>query len=112
MSHIMNDAGLIVITAFISPFREDREMAKAIIGADRFLEIYLATGLEICEERDPKGLYKKARRGELLGFTGISSPYEPPDNPILTFDTGALSIEQSIQTLAELIGAGEKQWIS
>ena len=107
VSHIMNDAGLIVITAFISPFREDRAMAKAIIGADRFLEIHLATDLEICEERDPKGLYKKTRRGELPGFTGISSPYEPPVNPTLTLDTGVLSIEQSIQMLTELIGAGE-----
>jgi bifunctional enzyme CysN/CysC len=109
VSHIMNDAGLIVITAFISPFREDRDMAKAIIGADRFLEIYLDTDLETCEGRDVKGLYDKARRGELSGFTGISSPYEPPDNPSLTLNTGVLPIEQCIQAIEDLIRAEEKK---
>ncbi len=109
VSHIMNDAGLIVITAFISPFREDREMAKAIIGADRFLEVYLATDLEVCEGRDTKGLYQKARRGELPGFTGISSPYEPPANPALTIDTGSLHIEGCIRAIEDLICSGEKK---
>ncbi|MFZ4438130.1 MAG: adenylyl-sulfate kinase [Syntrophales bacterium] len=107
VSHIMNDAGLIVITAFISPFVEDREMAKAIIGADRFLEVHLTTGLDVCEGRDTKGLYNKARRGELPGFTGISSPYEPPDHPALALDTGLLSVEQSIQAIEDLIRVGE-----
>jgi bifunctional enzyme CysN/CysC len=108
VSRIMNDAGLIVITAFISPFREDREMAKAIIGADRFLEVYLATDLEVCERRDTKGLYDKARRGELPGFTGISSPYETPANPALTLDTGSLHVEGCLQAIEELIRSGEK----
>jgi bifunctional enzyme CysN/CysC len=108
VSRIMNDAGLIVITAFISPFREDREMAKAIIGADRFIEVYLAADLEVCEGRDTKGLYDKARRGELPGFTGISSPYETPANPALTLDTGSLHVEGCLQAIEELIRSGEK----
>jgi bifunctional enzyme CysN/CysC len=112
VSHIMNDAGLIVITAFISPFREDREMARAIIGADRFLEVYLTTDLEVCEGRDTKRFYDKARKGELPGFTGISSPYEPPLNPTLTLDTGLQHIEQCVQAIEDLICAREKKWIS
>ena len=107
VSRIMNDAGLIVITSFISPFREDREMARSIIGADRFLEVYLSTDLEVCESRDTKGLYNKARRGELPGFTGISSPYEPPLNPTLALDTGHMSIERCIEAMEELIAAVE-----
>ena len=109
VSHIMNDAGLIVITAFISPFREDRVMARAIIGADRFLEVYLTTDLKVCEGRDTKGLYNKARRGELPGFTGISSPYEPPLNPALALDTGLQHIEECIRAIEDLICAREKE---
>ena len=101
--HLMNDAGLIVITAFISPFREDRDMAKAIIGTERFIEVYLDTDLKTCEERDTKGLYKKARCGELPGFTGISSPYEPPVRPALTINTGILTVEQSIMAIEKII---------
>lgn len=111
VSRLMNDAGLIVITSFISPFREDREMARAIIGADRFLEVYLATDLQLCEKRDTKGFYKKARQGELPGFTGISSPYEPPLNPTLTLDTGLQNIEQCLQAIEEIFYAMEKKGI-
>ena len=103
VAHLMNDAGLIVITAFISPFKEDREMARRIIGAENFIEVYLDAGLEICEKRDPKGLYKKARRGEIQGFTGISSPYEFPEAPELVVNTGTLSIEECIQMLEPVI---------
>ena len=103
VAHLMNDAGLIVITAFISPFREDREMARGIIGCERFVEVFLDAGLEICEDRDPKGLYKKARSGEIPGFTGINSPYELPKAPELTLDTGTLSVEQCLQLLEPVV---------
>lgn len=105
VARLMNDAGLVVVTAFISPFKEDREMARSIIGAENFVEIHLNAGLDICEGRDPKGLYKKARSGEIQGFTGISSPYESPESPALSLDTGKLSIEQCIQALEPFIRA-------
>lgn len=77
----MMDAGLIVMTAFISPFRAEREMARELIGVEHFIEVYVDTPLEVCERRDPKGLYKKeARSGQLPNMTGINSPYEPPEN--------------------------------
>jgi len=86
VAHLFYDAGLIVLTAFISPFRIDRENARRIIG-DGFVEVYIDCSLEVCEQRDPKGLYKKARKGEIIEFTGISSPYEPPENPEITIHT-------------------------
>ena len=81
------DAGLIVLTAFISPFRADRDRIRERIGDEKFIEIYLSTSLEECEKRDPKGLYVKARAGEIREFTGIDSPYEPPFAPQVTIDT-------------------------
>lgn len=99
VARLMNDAGLIVICAFISPLREDREMARTIIGVDRFIETYVSTPRAVCEERDPKGLYKKARAGLIPEFTGISAPYEEPLRPTLAFDTGALSLEQCCERL-------------
>ncbi|GAM08913.1 bifunctional enzyme CysN/CysC [Geobacter sp. OR-1] len=99
VARLMNEAGLIVITSFISPFRDDREMARQIIGSDRFIEVYLSTRIEECERRDVKGFYKKARAGELQGFTGVSAPYEPPDSPVVLLDTELLSIEESITVL-------------
>jgi len=86
-SKLMSDAGLIVITAFISPFREERGMAKEIIGENEFFEIFINTPIELCEKRDPKGLYKRARNGEIPMFTGIDSPYEPPINPYMNIST-------------------------
>ena len=80
IAKLLSDAGVIVITAFISPFREERENAKDIIGRDNFIEVFVRTSLETCEKRDPKGLYKKARAGEIPMFTGIDSPYEEPLN--------------------------------
>jgi adenylyl-sulfate kinase len=103
VAHLMNDAGLIAITAFISPFMADREMARQIIGEDRFVEVYVSTSLDVCESRDPKGLYAKARRSELADFTGISSPYEPPVHPVLRVDTANTELEQSIQALINLL---------
>lgn len=99
VARLMNDAGFIVITSFISPFREDRAHARQIIGNARFREIYLNTELSVCEQRDPKGLYKKARAGTLSEFTGISSPYEAPLEPFERIDTDHLSIEQSVALL-------------
>lgn len=87
IAKLLNDAGVVVITAFISPFTEDRETAKKIIGEDCFVEVFVDTSLELCMERDAKGLYKKALDGELLDFTGISSPYEIPQKPQLTLTT-------------------------
>lgn len=78
VSRLFADAGVLVLTAFISPFREEREFARSLLKRGEFIEIYVRCGLDVCEARDPKGLYKKARRGEIKDFTGISSPYEPP----------------------------------
>lgn len=84
---LLADAGLIVLTSFISPYRDDRERAREIIGGDRFAEIYLDVPLTVCEKRDPKKLYKRARAGEISDFTGLTAPYEPPQNPELSIDT-------------------------
>jgi bifunctional enzyme CysN/CysC len=93
-----------VITAFISPYREDRQSAREVAGED-FHEIFIDADLSICEARDPKGLYRKARRGEIPEFTGISAPYEAPERPEFTVDTGALDVAQSVAALAEYVGA-------
>lgn len=92
---LMNDAGLIVLTAFISPFRKDRRNANKIIGED-YIEVFVSTPLEECEKRDIKGLYKKARDGVIKEFTGISSPYEAPENPSITVDTTNRSLDESV----------------
>lgn len=92
---LMNDAGLIVLTAFISPFRKDRRNANKIIGED-YIEVFVSTPLEECEKRDIKGLYKKARDGVIKEFTGISSPYEEPENPSITVDTTNRSLNESV----------------
>ena len=92
---LMNDAGLIVLTAFISPFRKDRRNANKIIGDD-YIEVFVSTPLEECEKRDIKGLYKKARDGVIKEFTGISSPYEEPENPSITVDTTNCSLNESV----------------
>jgi bifunctional enzyme CysN/CysC len=90
----MADSGLIVMTAFISPFRRERRMAKEIIGDIEFVEVFVDTPLEVCEARDPKGMYAKARRGEIPNFTGISSPYEPPERADIHLDAGELTAEE------------------
>jgi adenylylsulfate kinase len=87
VSKLFADAGLIVIASFISPFIEERESAKEIIGSNEFVEVYISTPLEICESRDPKGLYQKVRAGKIPMFTGINSPYEPPISPNLIIET-------------------------
>ena len=97
------DTGIITIAAFISPGNELRQMAARIIGIEDFLEIYVCTPLVECEKRDVKGLYAKARRGEIKNFTGISAPFEAPEHPALSLDTSKLSLEESVNTLLELV---------
>ncbi len=100
------DAGFLVLTALISPYRADRDMARNA-ATDAFHEVYIEADVETCEERDPKGLYVKARRGEIPEFTGISAPYEVPENPELVIDTAALDVPQS---LAKLLGYVESNF--
>jgi len=97
------DAGLICITAFISPFNADRQRARAAVASGRFFEVYLTADLAACEARDTKGLYRKARAGELRDFTGIDSPYEAPDAPDLVLDTSATSIEDCLAQLTAFV---------
>lgn len=96
VSRLFNDAGLIVISAFISPYRADRELARQSIGADFFVETWLSTPIGECERRDPKGLYSKARAGQIDNFTGISAPYEAPEAADLMVDTSVLSVERGV----------------
>ena len=97
------DTGIVTLAAFISPNNDIREMAARIIGKDDFLEVYVSTPLEECERRDVKGLYAKARRGEIKNFTGITAPFEAPAHPALTLDTSVLSLEESVNRLLELV---------
>ena len=98
---LMTDAGLVVITSFIAPYRADRERAREIIGADRFLEVFVDAPLEVCEQRDPKGLYAKARKGEISDFTGISAPYEAPTAPEIHLPTDAKSVDELVDRLVD-----------
>jgi bifunctional enzyme CysN/CysC len=103
VAKLMVDAGLIVSSAFISPFQSERRMARALLPPNEFIEIFVDTPLPVAEERDPKGLYKKARRGELKNFTGIDSPYEAPENPELRLDTTALTPEAAADAVIALL---------
>ena len=94
VSKLMVDAGLITLVSFISPFKSERQMAKDLLSSDEFFEIFVNTSLEECEKRDPKGLYKKARAGELKNFTGIDSLYEEPENPDLILNTASSNAEE------------------
>jgi len=100
VANLFSDSGTLTLTAFISPFIEDRKIARDIIG-DNFIEVWVKADLDTCEVRDPKGLYKKARLGEIKNFTGIDSPYESPENPELIIETDKLDIEQSIEIIIE-----------
>jgi adenylyl-sulfate kinase len=93
MTKLFADAGLIVLSAFISPFRADRQMVRDLVDEGEFIEIHMATPLSVCEQRDPKGLYKKARKGDIKNFTGIDSIYEVPESPEITLDTAECDIE-------------------
>lgn len=103
VSKLFIDTGIVTIAAFISPNNDIREMAANIIGREDFLEIYVSTPIEECERRDVKGLYAKARRGEIKNFTGISAPFEAPVHPDLTLDTSVLSLEESVGRLLKLV---------
>jgi adenylylsulfate kinase len=97
------DAGVIVLTAFVSPFRADRDKARDLVEAGDFFEIFCAADLDVCESRDPKGLYAKARSGTIKEFTGISSPYEAPDTPELKIDTGAQDLAESVNVVIKAL---------
>jgi bifunctional enzyme CysN/CysC len=105
VAKLMMDAGLIVMTAFISPFRAERQMARELIGEDNFIEIFVDTPLEVCEERDPKGLYKKARSGQLPNMTGINSPYEKPDCPDYVVPHGNADMQTTIKSLTDFLSS-------
>ena len=99
VAKLFTDAGIITITAFISPYREDRDAVRKLLNNGEFIEVYVKCPLDVCEERDTKGLYKKARAGEVKDFTGISAPYEEPLNPELTIDSSKLTVEESTRTV-------------
>lgn len=108
VAKLFNDAGLVVITAFISPYAQDRAVARKIIGDGRFIETHLCATISVCEERDPKGLYRKARAGTICDFTGISAPYEAPHHAELSVDTGRLTVEESV---AKIVGLLAKRFL-
>ncbi|MBT2970204.1 MAG: adenylyl-sulfate kinase [gamma proteobacterium symbiont of Ctena orbiculata] len=108
MSKLFVDAGVIALTAFISPIREDRERARGLFPHGDFIEVYVNCPLEVCETRDVKGLYKKARAGEIPNFTGISAPYEPPNKPEITIETQDRTVEECVD---ELIGTLEQRGV-
>jgi len=99
VSKLFLDAGVVVLTAFVSPFKADRDRARALVEGGDFVEIHCSADLSVCEERDTKGLYAKARAGEIKEFTGISSPYEAPENPELRVDTGSQSLEACVEVV-------------
>jgi adenylylsulfate kinase len=103
MVKLFVDAGMIAMTAFISPFREDRRNVRDLLSKNDFIEIYCKCSLEICEQRDVKGCYRRARAGEIKEFTGISSPYEEPENPALAVDTGTTPLEQCVDLIVSLL---------
>ena len=103
VAKLMVDAGLIVITTFISPYRADRAIARSLFAPGEFFEVFVNTPIELCEQRDPKGLYKKARRGEIKNFTGIDSAFEAPQTPELRLETGRMEVEQCVAGLIALL---------
>jgi adenylyl-sulfate kinase len=103
VSKLMMDAGIVVIAAFISPFQSDREQVKKIVGESNYIEVFVNCPVEVCEQRDVKGLYKKARAGEIKDFTGISSPYEIPQNPNIRIESDIQSLEESLHLLLDLV---------
>jgi bifunctional enzyme CysN/CysC len=114
VAKLMADAGLIVLVSFISPFRSERRMARGLLPEGEFIEVFVDTTLAEAERRDPKGLYRKARAGEIRNFTGIDSPYEPPEKPELHIDTSTLSAEQSAEAvIGGLRAAGiiDRDWV-
>jgi adenylylsulfate kinase len=103
ISNLMLDAGVITLAAFVSPYKKDREVVKQIVGPDKFIEIYVNTTLEACESRDVKGLYKKARAGEIKNMTGISAPYQAPTHPDLEIITDGQTIQESVAVIMQFL---------
>ncbi|WP_134022397.1 adenylyl-sulfate kinase [Lysinibacillus sp. YR326] len=103
VSKLFVENGQIVLTAFISPYREDRQVVRELVEAGEFIEVYVKCSVETCEKRDPKGLYKKARNAEIPNFTGISAPYEEPENPEIILDTELHSIEECVDQLSDIL---------
>lgn len=103
VARLFTDAGIVVLAALISPFREDRDRVRALFAPGEFIEIFVKCPLEVCEARDPKGLYRKARGGEIPDFTGIDSPYEEPRNPELMIDTSQLGIEEAVRSILKKV---------
>ena len=108
VASLMADAGLLVIAAFISPFRSDRATARALVPRGNFIEIYLSTPLAECERRDPKGLYQKARSGQIPNFTGIDSPYEAPESPEMVLDTSVVSANECVRAILDYLEANAR----
>jgi len=103
VTKLLLDAGIIVLSAFISPFRADRDQVKHIVGEEKYIEVFVDAPLEVCEQRDVKGLYRKARAGEVKNFTGIDSPYEVPQHPDVIVHTNEVSVEQALALLVEYV---------
>ena len=103
----MMESGVITMTAFISPFKKDRNLVRQLLPQSDFIEIYCKSSLEVCESRDVKGLYKRARAGEIKNYTGIDSPYEAPDNPELIVDTESKSLEESVAKVIDFLKSKE-----
>lgn len=112
VAKLFMEAGVIVLTAFISPFRADRDKVRTMVHAGEFVEIYCRCPIEVCEQRDAKGLYKKARAGEIVQFTGISSPYEAPDKPELIVDTSRQSLDECVQQVVAMLYSGARPILS
>lgn len=107
MSKLFVDAGMIVVTAFISPFKAERQLARELLEDGEFVEVFVKAPLDVCEERDPKGLYKKARSGEIKNFTGIDSPYEEPENPELVLDNASHTVDENVAIIVEYLKTKE-----
>lgn len=105
IAKLFREAGVITLTAFISPYREDRQLARDLAGTDDFIEVFVDASLETCEQRDPKGLYKKARAGEIPEFTGISAPYEAPESPELHVNTSTQSVDECVREIIAYLTA-------
>ncbi len=103
VAHLFAESGMIIITSFISPYQKDRDIARKLNREGEFFEIYVKAGLDVCEKRDPKKLYKKARAGIISEFTGISAPYEEPENPEITIETDLMSVEKSIKKIVDYL---------
>ena len=112
VARLFSDAGALVVSAFISPYRQDRDRIRGLVPAGEFVEVFVDTPLEICEARDPKGLYKKARAGEIKNFTGLDAPYEPPERPEVHLKTATLSVDEAAEQVIrylednDILGAG------